>query len=354
GVRAIRRTSDIGDIVRGSAHVDWTFVVSVILSFAAGLLTYKSISGERRDGTLTLALSHSVSRSTVLFGKYFAALFSLSLALVLAGLLSLIVLQITGAVRFGGDDWMKLCLFGLASILYLSVFTLVGLICSVFTRTPLTSAVAFLFVWTGLVFVIPNLAGIVAGQIGKIQTPLQMREIANAIPDQLSLAAGMDDEQIAAVKLRRELARERLLSEYLQSLVRQVELGQDVARMSPTSTFTFAAEQIVGGGTHRLTQFVNNAVRFREAFFQAIIQADRQDPQSQHRYVPWWVGSNPFSHRLVDIGPAKEFRDLAPASADCLIAALRDIGLLMLYNLLAFAIAFWRFARQEVTPAYGE
>lgn len=353
GLRAIRHTSDIGDILRGSADIDWAFVISVFLSFGAGLLTYKSISGERRDGTLTLTLSHPVPRVTVLFAKYFAALFSLSAALLLAGLLSLIVLRSAGTVQLGGDDWVKLSLFGLVSVMYLSIFTLIGLLCSVFARTPLTSAASFLFVWTALVFVIPNLAGIAAGLIGKVKTPLEMREMANAIPDQLSLTVGMDNDEVASVKLRRELARERLLREYLQSLVRQVELGQNVARISPMSTFSSATEQIVGGGTFRLMQFVQNAVHFREGFFRAIIEADKQDPQSQHRYVPWWVGSNPFSHRVVDIGPANEFRDVLPSSSEGLIAALWDILLLTFYNLLAFAVAFWRFARQDVAPTPG-
>ena len=40
--------------------VDWAFVVSVIMSFAAIVLIYDSISGEREDGTLRLSMSNSV------------------------------------------------------------------------------------------------------------------------------------------------------------------------------------------------------------------------------------------------------------------------------------------------------
>jgi len=353
GLRAIQRTSDIGEILHGSAHVDWAFVVAVVLSFGAGLLTYKSVSGELRDGTLTLILSHPVPRSTVLLGKYFAALFALIAAFFLAISVSLIVLQSQGTMQFRGDDWVKLGLFGLVSVAYLSTFILIGLLCSVFTRSPLISAVAFLFVWTVLVFVIPNLGGILAGQIGNIKTPLQIREMAMAIPDQLSLTPGMGDDEVASVKLRRELAKERLLSEYLQSLIWQVHLGQDMTRISPTSTFSYAAERIVGGGTFRLMHFVKNAVRFREGFFQAVIEADKQDPESQHRYVPWWCGNNPFSHRVVDLGPAKEFRDSPPSSIESLVAAFWDLFLLILYNILTFAITFWRFIRRDVAPVPG-
>lgn len=353
GLQAIQRTTEIGDILRGSAHVDWAFVIAVLLSFGAGLLTYKSISGELRDGTLTLILSHPVPRGTVLLGKYFAALLALITALFVAISASLIVLQSLSTMQFRGDDWVKLGLYGLLSVVYLSIFILIGLLCSVFTRSPLISAVAFLFVWTVLVFVIPSLGGILAGQIGNIKTPLQIHEIASAIPDQLSLTPGMGDDEVASVKLRRELAKERLLIEYLQYLVRQVHLGQDLTRISPVSTFSYAAEQIVGGGTFRLIHLVKNAVHFREVFFQAMIEADKQDPESQHRYVPWWCGNNPFSHRVVDLGPAKEFRDRLPSSTAGLQAAFTDLALLIFYNAVLFIITFWRFSRQNVAPVPG-
>ena len=46
GLRSLFRTSDIGELLGGSAYVDWAFAITVLLSFAAGLLTYKGISGE--------------------------------------------------------------------------------------------------------------------------------------------------------------------------------------------------------------------------------------------------------------------------------------------------------------------
>jgi|GEM_PF-5474046 len=353
GLHAFRKTSDIGEIMSGSSNIDWAFVISILLSFGAGLLTYKSISGELRDGTLSLIFSNPVSRGTVLFGKYLAALVALISAFSVAVLLSLIVLQYTGTAQLTGDDWLKIVFFAVASVVYLSIFVQIGLLCSVFTRGPLLSAVAFVFVWSFLVLVVPNLGGILASQVGDIKTPLQIHEIANVIPDQFSLTSGMSADELAAAKLQRELARERLLLEYFQSLVHQVDLGHDLTRISPTSTFLYASERIVGGGTFRLMNFVNNAVHFREGLFLAIIDADKLDPDSQHRYVPWWYGNNQFSRKVVDLGQAKEFHDAPPSSTEGLAAASWDIALLILYNMCAFAISFWRFARQDVAPTPG-
>jgi ABC-type transport system involved in multi-copper enzyme maturation permease subunit len=145
-----------------------------------------------------------------------------------------------------------------------------------------------------------------------------------------------------------------LLIDYLHSLVHQVDLGRDLTRVSPASLFSFAAERIVGGGTFRLTHFADNVVRYRQAFLQAVIEADRHDPQSEHRYVPWWCGGNHFSTLTVDPGPAKEFRDVLPSAGEGLAAAFWDVFLLLLYTILGFAAAFWRFARQDVAPAPGD
>jgi ABC-type transport system involved in multi-copper enzyme maturation permease subunit len=98
---------------------------------------------------------------------------------------------------------------------------------------------------------------------------------------------------------------------------------------------------------------VDNAVRYREGFLQAIIAADKSDPKSEHRYVPWWCGGNHFSMLAVDPGPAKEFRDILPSAGEGLSAAFWDVFLLLLYTIIAFAVAFWRFARQDVAPAPG-
>ena len=351
GLSSLQRAADPGDILDVSGGADWTFVITILLSFGAGLLTYKSVSGERRDGTLTLVLAHPVSRATVLLGKYLGALSALVAVLLVSMLSGVMLLRMPGGVSIGGEELMKVGLFGFISVLFLSVFVLTGLLCSVFARGPILSAVAFLFIWMALVFVIPNLGGILAGLLGGPPTPLQVREEARTIPDRYTLASAMSSDKVASVKLERESAREQLLLSYLRSLVQQVELGRNLTRVSPASVFSFAAEEVVGGGTVRLTHFVDNVVRYRQGFLQAVIEADRHDPQSEHRYVPWWCGGNHFSALTVDIGPAKEFVDLPPSSSSGLVAAWWDIVLLVLYNIGAFAAAFWGFAEQEIAQA---
>jgi len=346
----VGRRGDVEGILGGTARVDWAFVIAVLLSFAAGLLTYRSIAGDLQDGTLSLVLSNPVSRGAVLSGKYLASLLALSASVAVAAVFGLLVLQLTAPIYFSADDWLKILFMGGAALLYLSCFVLIGLLCSVFSRNTTIAAVAFLFNWAFLVFVVPNLAGVIAGRLDPVRTPFQVREAARGIPDRFPFKPGMSADEVAATQLQHELAEERLLLEHVQELQRQVRLGQHLARISPASAFTYGVEEATGGGMLRFSRFVENAVRCRRAVFQAILEADKEDPESEHRYKPWSCGGPHFSHRKVDLGPAKEFRDPPPSSVEGLEAAFVDLGLLVLYNGVLFLVTFWRFVRQDVTP----
>jgi len=161
-------------------------------------------------------------------------------------------------------------------------------------------------------------------------------------------------QQSSVIMLEREDASEALLIQHFHAMCGQVGTGERFARLSPSAVYAYAAEATAGGGLPRLIQFVDNAVRYRKGLFQAMLDADRSDPSSQHIYIPYRCGGNVFSPRNVDLGPAKEFRDLPPSSGESLLAAMWDLLLLGVYNLLAFAVAFTWFLRQDVAALPGE
>ena len=59
--------------------IDWGFVTAVLLSFMGILFTFDAISGEQERGTLRLMLANSISRNTVICGKFLGAFFSISI-----------------------------------------------------------------------------------------------------------------------------------------------------------------------------------------------------------------------------------------------------------------------------------
>lgn len=354
GLKSIQRETKTGEAFEPAAPADWAYLIGVILSFGAGLLTYRSVSGERRDGTLAQVLANPVPKSMPLLAKYLAALLALAFVLTFAMASGVLTLIILGKVSLGGDDWMKLSLFWGTSILYLSFFVLLGLLSSVAGRSPMMSAAGFLLNWTLLVFIIPNLGGIIAGFDHTVLPPREISAMEQAISARYPEPPGTTLQQSSVIMLEREDASEALLIQHFHAMCGQVGTGERFARLSPSAVYAYAAEATAGGGVPRLIQFVDNAVRYRKGLFQAMLDADRSDPSSQHIYIPYRCGGNVFSPRNVDLGPAKEFRDLPPSSGESLLAAMWDLLLLGVYNLLAFAVAFTWFLRQDVAALPGE
>jgi ABC-type transport system involved in multi-copper enzyme maturation permease subunit len=353
GAQSAGRNVKVGELLTSPTSMHWGFVVAILLSFAAGLLTYKSVSGESRDGTLTLLLSSPVPKITLLSAKYLAALIALAVALGTGMAAALLIVQAGGESGLTAIHAGKLALIALTSLLYLSIFISLGLLCSVATRTPVLSAVAFLFAWTFLAFVVPNLGGSIAGLVGRVQSPAEINRLSADIDVRFPFPPGVSSGEYAAVRLRREEAREQLFLEYLQALVRQVDVGRNVTRLSPTSAYTYAVESLADLGVQRLTHFVANVVRYRKNVFAAVLAADREDPASEHRYTPWACGGQQFTRRVVDLGPVKEFQDTPSTPLEGLHGALMDILLLGLENLIVFAAAFWTFVRRDVVSASG-
>ena len=350
GLNEVSRAGGVAAIIASGVQVDWTYVIAVLLSFAAGVLTYRSVAGELEDGTLALALANPVSRAAVLLGKYAAAVVAVAVSVAVGMVLGLLVLELQGVLELRGDDALKLILVALLALAYLSCFVLIGLLCSVLSRNATIAAVAFLFAWATLVFVVPNVAGIAAPRLSGAPTPQQIRDRAESVEDRIPVTPGMDRYEVSRTRVDQELAAEQVVLEYVQELDQQVQVAQNLARLSPTSAFAFAAEEAIGGGLGRFRRFVANAVRFRQQAFEAVLDADRDDPESEHRYHPWMCGGSHFSSRKVDLGSAARFRDPPPSSADSLATARPDLVLLVIYNAILILLTFARFMRQDITP----
>ena len=137
--------------------IDIVFIFEVVLSLMALIFAYDALAGERERGTLRLVLTHPLSRGHVLLAKYIGAMLCLLIPLMLSLLPSLILLTTTAPFSLGVPDFLRIGGIVLASLAYLSVFYLVGLLISAMTRRTSTALMISLFVWGFLVLVYPNM-----------------------------------------------------------------------------------------------------------------------------------------------------------------------------------------------------
>ena len=137
--------------------IDIVLVFQGVLSLLALIFAYDALAGERERGTLRLVLTHPIQRGYILFAKYISAMLCLLVPLLISLLLSIILLTTSTTVALRADDFLRIGGIILTSLLYVSLFYLIGLCISAMTRRTSTALMLCMFVWGVLVLVYPNL-----------------------------------------------------------------------------------------------------------------------------------------------------------------------------------------------------
>jgi ABC-type transport system involved in multi-copper enzyme maturation permease subunit len=147
---------------------DFLFIVTIIMSLLAILFSYDAITGERQSGTLRLVIANSISRTTILFAKFVGGTASLIIPFILSLLIGVLYVSINPAIQWDSSAWMELALLTAASITFITLFYLLGLMVSTFSRYSSTSILNCLFLWVLLILVIPNISPYISAQLYRI------------------------------------------------------------------------------------------------------------------------------------------------------------------------------------------
>ncbi len=138
------------------SSIDIAFIFKVVLSLLALIFAYDTLAGEREQGTLRLVLTHPVRRGHILFAKYMSAMVCLLVPLLMSVSLAAILLTTSTSISLNTDDFLRIAGFILTTIVYLSVFYLIGMLISAVTRRTGTALMLSMFVWGFWVLIYPN------------------------------------------------------------------------------------------------------------------------------------------------------------------------------------------------------
>lgn len=158
------------------SNLDWTFIIGVIFSFVALLLSYDAVCGEKETGTLRLTSSNPVPRTQILLAKFLGTGITLLIPFLIGIVLSPIIATSSDQIALGGADWTRISLTVLVSLIYLATFVTLGLFVSSRTSASSTSLVLLLFLWVILVIVIPSSGGLIASGFYKLPSLSEIEE----------------------------------------------------------------------------------------------------------------------------------------------------------------------------------
>jgi ABC-type transport system involved in multi-copper enzyme maturation permease subunit len=134
-------------------------------------------------------------------------------------------------------------------MIYLAVFFSLGLLISCLTHRSSTSLVISLFVWTILVFLIPNLGNILARQFVEIPTvqQLELKREQSWTKNRFEKRR-VDRSEHEEMDSRMRAENDKLSEDYRNRFNRLVKVSQNITRISPAAAFTFLATDIMGTG----------------------------------------------------------------------------------------------------------
>ena len=310
-------------------HVDWVLVISLILSFAALVFTYDTICGEKEDGTLRLTIANTIPRYKVLTGKYAGMMITLAIPLVIGMLMSLIIVVTSRDVAIGGDQWIKILILAVVSLLYLSVFVLLGMFVSSRTSHPANAIAVLLLLWVVAVVLLPSFSRIIFDVIYKEPSEQEMqRRISEAnseIWDNSErygkhagyISNNRDDpgnNPPARARLRTAMmdATNQLLQEYHNKWLQQALARRNFASFSPAVIYQCACEAIAGTGIDRCADLYKQVGRYKMDLKEFIRSRDMEDPDSLHLIGPEQGMASSWraiSHNPVDFDDVPKFQE---------------------------------------------
>jgi ABC-type transport system involved in multi-copper enzyme maturation permease subunit len=130
---------------------------------------------EKTQGTLKLALSNPVSRSTFFLGKIAGVFLTLLPILAICFLVILLIIQFSPSVRFSADDYGRIGTMLLLCLVYFAFFVFLGGFISSRTKSATLSIILNLFIWCFLLFLLPNAAAWVGKNISSTNDYMLMK-----------------------------------------------------------------------------------------------------------------------------------------------------------------------------------
>jgi ABC-2 type transport system permease protein len=367
--------------------LDFTFIITVVLSLFTILFTYDSVNGEKEKGTLRLIFSNPVPRVQFILAKFSGIWLGLIIPIIIPIMISLLIMLLFN-VALTGADWIKLISLIAVSILYLTFFIAAGVFISTITKRSSISFLVSLLIWICFVFIIPRAGVILAGQVVSVPTIAEiegkqdryskdrwdksMKESQqrwterNKGMDKLSEAEREayreekmwewmeeEDKERKMVEADIEKNNKLLLEEVRNKKAIQEKLAFMFSRLSPVSSFQLVAQNIAGTGLNLKNRYEDAISQYRTEFnsYKEKKKEESGDIGGIRIMIDSEKGVKIDTDRekgTLDISSIPKFAAAPYQLQEGLSLAVVDVGLLSAFTILFFAAAFFFFLKYDL------
>ena len=245
----------------------------------------------------------------------------------------------------------------LISVVYLAGCTSLGLLISAHSPSRRISLTTVLFVWVSMVLLWPQMGKTIAELFHEEVHELEHTKYVYEHGDGTftwhpirgyAYGLAMEGNRLDPTFIKKfssALQSERthhqeLENALLRRRVQQVNLAQNIVRVSPMGAYQYAMEAMAGTGLPRYRHFIDQARSYAQRFEGTLLAIDRADSRSLH--VPFV--KNGLSTQKVELEQVPVFsEDLSAASlASSAVVDLVVLGFFAVFTYLAAYLAWLR------------
>ncbi len=341
-----------------SEPLDWIFLIRVVISLAAFVLSYDAFCGERQRAKLRMVLSYPVARWHVVAAKLCAVWLCLAGPFVVGIPSSLLILRVYGGLSFSPAEWSKIVQVSILGLWASAVFILIALLVSALCRESARSLASLALIWITAVVVVPAASGLLVHTMRPMPAGFETGESMAKIKQQVErdgpgnwrswAVARADDfapeRQAAQTQHERYARQEALRRDVVKDEFQQLLLSRRLAAISPMALIQDLAERCAGSGPYRDHAFRHQAWAFRQQLEAYVEALDLADPESPH--VPFIRRFMSDAAVEADKVPRFELRERTVVQG--LRDSARHIIALSVATLALAAAVLAAFAREDV------
>ncbi len=381
--------------------LDIVLVFKLVISVLAVLLAYDAISGEKEDGTLRLMLSNETPRYKILWAKFLAGLLTLAIPIALGFLTTILIMALSPVIVLTGENWLRIALMAIVSLVVVSVFLSIGLLVSSLTKRASDTLLVLLFIWVTFLLIIPNVSSYLATQFKPVEMAgklnAQIREIGtnlniqiSNISRQLPPESGYDVESDAQelwggyvkfgsaaffrgrirlmeriLPLSANAAREigELKQTYIRQLIEQRKWADSLARISPLSLYENLMSALSRTDISSLEAFSRQARDYRQKivdflekrkafssvrYFSTIPEDKIFEVKNAQEYMAVYIKYAHYQPKPIDLSDFPEFHYRQASVLDSLREILPDLLILIFMGIVFLACAFVAVLKYDV------
>lgn len=154
--------------------------LAFLVPLIAIALGFDAVNGEFNRRTMSRLLAQPIYRDALLFGKFLAGLFTLTLVLAAIWLLTMGLGIIQLGVPPNGEEVARSLIFLVTTVFYGGIWLAVAMVFSIVFRSPATAALASIAVWLFFTVFWSIIAGVVAPVLRPVRFGFPEEELAQA------------------------------------------------------------------------------------------------------------------------------------------------------------------------------